>query len=135
MAPHTGPVGLSDDTPGTAAPLVALRDQVVSYIRRSLMASATAPADVICSVEEDWPTVTIRIVMPTPVDEATRRALGVRALDALRSSDRTYGNVDVVVSTATEVSAARAPDHLRPAGPFGVPRGHSGSGAEVTVQT
>ena len=76
-----------------------LRDRVVATIEPSLLASGMSPGDVRCTIEDEWPGLTIRITLPVTVKATAERALAVRALDAVRSADRTFGDIDVIVAT------------------------------------
>jgi hypothetical protein len=68
----------------------ALRLAVLVRVRRTLADASGLE----CTIEHDGPRLRIRLTGP-PVDHGTERAMAVRALDAVRSMDRTFGEVDV----------------------------------------
>jgi hypothetical protein len=50
-----------------------------------------------CRIEETGHRLDVHLDLPTAVTRGMEQALAVRVLDAVRSSGRTFGNVDVHV--------------------------------------
>jgi hypothetical protein len=74
-----------------------LEREIMSRIDRILTAGGITPADVTCAVVADGPALRIVFDVPSAVGRATEQALAVRALDAIRTSRRTFGEVNVEV--------------------------------------
>jgi hypothetical protein len=68
----------------------ALRLAVLVRVRRML----ADPSGLDCIVEHDGPRVRVCLTGP-PISHSTERAIAVRVLEAVRSMDRTFGQVDV----------------------------------------
>lgn len=71
-----------------------LEQAIGQRIAAVLHAAAVDPSSVGCRVERDGPRLHVRLTGPE-VGRRVKHALAVRALDAIRSSGRTYGSVDV----------------------------------------
>lgn len=71
-----------------------LRREVEARIGRLLTAAAVDPATVSCTFEVHWPRLHVLLAGPA-ITRALEQSLAVRVLDAVRASDRTYGQVDV----------------------------------------
>lgn len=72
----------------------ALRSAIADRVRAVLRGAGVDPAAVSSTISYEHPRLTVVLrgpVVTTPVQQA----LGVRVLDAVRGSDRTYGQVDV----------------------------------------
>jgi hypothetical protein len=74
-----------------------LRENVRTKILPLLAAAGVDPALVGCDVEPDAFALNVHLDVPVVVDTALEQALGVRVLDAVRASGRTYGQVHVQV--------------------------------------
>jgi hypothetical protein len=74
-----------------------LEREIMSRIDRILAAAGVAPSDVTCAVTAEGSELRIVFTVPTEVGRATEQALAVRALDAIRTSRRTFGEVNVSV--------------------------------------
>jgi len=71
-----------------------LEEAIGERIAGVLRAVAIDAPSVACRVERDGPRLHVRLTGPE-VGRRVEHALAVRVLDAIRSSGRTYGNVDV----------------------------------------
>lgn len=71
-----------------------LEQAIGERIAAVLHAAAIDASSVVCRVERDGPRLHVRLTGPE-VDWRVKHALAVRVLDAIRSSGRTYGSVDV----------------------------------------
>ncbi len=80
----------------------ALRLAVLARVRRTLADAA----GVDCTIVPDGPRLRVCLTGP-PIDHRVEQALAVRVLDAVRSMDRTFGQVDV------QYTPARAPEMRR----------------------
>ena len=71
-----------------------LRSAIGSRIHDVLQGAGIDPRTVIASIAYDHPRLTVALRGPK-VSTSVQQALGVRVLDAVRGSGRTYGQVDV----------------------------------------
>jgi hypothetical protein len=86
---------------GAARALDELRREIFRRVAPTLSAVGIPVCDARCTVEDVDLRLRVRFDLPAPVDRAVQQALAVRVLDALRSSRRTFGGVDVSVHLAT----------------------------------
>jgi hypothetical protein len=97
-----GRVGEDDDLVAACALAVdrsfdPLRDQVRAKVAPLLQNAGIDPGSVACDVERTGPALSVRLDVPVAVSTAVEQALGVRVLDAIRSSPHTFGQVHVQV--------------------------------------
>jgi hypothetical protein len=65
-----------------------------------LLAASSIPPDVVhCRFHLNGQRLDIELVLPIEVSKRVKHALAVRVLDAVRTTERTYGRVDVQVAT------------------------------------
>lgn len=69
-------------------------------IARVLLATDVDPTAVTCWTEGDSTGLDVHVDVPGRLSHGVEQAVAVRALDALRSSGRTYGHVDVHVHSS-----------------------------------
>jgi hypothetical protein len=74
-----------------------VRDAILSRIGAVLMASGVDMSSVGCEIESRDQIAHVHITLPSACTSSVEQALGVRVLDALRSSGRTFGQVHVHV--------------------------------------
>jgi hypothetical protein len=74
---------------------LSLEDEIATRVGRLLGDGRNRAR---CRVTGDGPHLHVEIAGP-PVDEAVRRAIGVRVLDAVHAMGRTYGEVDVLYAS------------------------------------
>lgn len=72
----------------------SLRREIDARIGPLLTAATVDPATVSCTFEVHWPRLHVLLTGPA-VTPALEQSLAVRVLDAVRASDRTYGQVNV----------------------------------------
>ena len=82
-----------------------LREKVRSKIAPLLVAAGIDPALVGCDVDPTALALRVHLDLPVAVDTGLEQALGVRVLDAVRASGRTYGQVHVQVHHLGRASA------------------------------
>lgn len=76
-----------------------------------LLAASTIPADEVhCRFHANGQGLDIELVLPIEVSKRVKHALAVRVLDAVRTVERTYGRVDVEVSTYLHPARRSASD-------------------------
>jgi hypothetical protein len=85
---------------GAARALDELRREIFRRVAPTLSAVGIPVCDARCTVEDVDLRLRVRFDLPAPVDRAVQQALAVRVLDALGSSRRTFGGVDVSVQLA-----------------------------------
>jgi hypothetical protein len=73
----------------------AMAEQILARVEALLVSAKVATDTVDCRVEHD--DLRTRVVFTGPVPESLRNALSVRALDAVRTAGRTFGQVDVAI--------------------------------------
>jgi hypothetical protein len=73
----------------------AMAEQILARVETLLVSAQVATDTVDCRVEHD--DLRTRVVFTGPVPESLRNALSVRALDAVRTAGRTFGQVDVAI--------------------------------------
>ena len=76
-----------------------LRETILDRAAGVLAGAGIDRDDIVVSFHREGTSLRIDLAGP-PLTTATRQALGVRVLDALRSTNRTFGQVDVSHSTA-----------------------------------
>ena len=74
--------------------------------RRSSAPPASTPTAVDCTIEGGPSSLEVHLDLPEPVGLRLEHALAVRVLDAVRSSGRTYGQIDVSVSPSGDPESA-----------------------------
>lgn len=77
----------------------ALEAGIRSRISGLLAASTIKPDEVRCRFHANGQRLDIELVLPMEVSKRVKHALAVRVLDAVRTAKRTYGQVDVQIST------------------------------------
>ena len=84
-------------------------DAIVDLIAPAVRAAGLDPAGVRCELIEDGPGLDVHLQLGGIVTTSAQHAIGVRVLDAVRSTaTHTYGNVDVYVHpTRREVTTDR----------------------------
>ncbi|MEQ1785770.1 MAG: hypothetical protein ABL966_01860 [Acidimicrobiales bacterium] len=85
-----------------------LRRAIHDRIAALLAAGNVDPGAVTCTISGASSTLEIHLELPHAVGLRLEHALAVRVLDAVRSSGRTYGHIDVSVSPSGEPPAAEA---------------------------
>jgi hypothetical protein len=80
-----------------AAAFDPLREAIRLRTARLLAGAGIDPVAVRCQIEADGPALVIRLDLPTAVSRGVEQALAVRVLDAVRTTPRTYGRIDVEV--------------------------------------
>jgi divalent metal cation (Fe/Co/Zn/Cd) transporter len=80
--------------PGGPEPLAAQIDERIAALLSSV---AIAPTSVRCRIEPAGHGIAVHLDLPIAVTRGMAQALAVRVLDAVRSSGRTFGKVDVHV--------------------------------------
>jgi hypothetical protein len=83
-----------------------LRRAVQDRIAALLGAAGIDPEAVECTIDGGPSSLDVHLQLPEPVGLRMEHALAVRVLDAIRSSGRTYGQVDVSVSPSGEAATA-----------------------------
>jgi hypothetical protein len=84
-----------------------LKVSIIDLIAPAIRAAGMDPVDVGCRLERQGPTLNVHIDLPGQIDLATQQAVGVRVLDAVRSSStETYGHVDVHVHPTLRTEAS-----------------------------
>ena len=78
-----------------------LRTLVRNRIARLAAAAGTSANEVTCRIEPTGNDLQVDLYVPVPLDQRMQHALGVRVLDAVHASGRTFGQVDVNVHDAT----------------------------------
>jgi hypothetical protein len=91
---------------GADQALDELRREILRRVAPTLSAVGIPVCDARCTVEDVDLRLRVRFDLPAPADRALQQALAVRVLDALRSSRRTFGGVDVSVHLATAPGGA-----------------------------
>jgi hypothetical protein len=81
----------------TLAASTPLHDTIRSRIGTLLRTVGVDPADVGCHLEHDDKALVVNLDVPVAVDRSMEHALAVRVLDAMTTSKRTFGQVDVRV--------------------------------------
>lgn len=79
-----------------------LRRAIEARIAALLRAAGMDAADVECTIGGGSMSLQVHLALPHPVGMRVEHALAVRVLDAVRSSGRTYGRIDVSVSPSGE---------------------------------
>ena len=74
-----------------------LHDTIRTRIGTLLRTVGVDPADVGCELVHDDKSLVVNLDLPVAVDRAMEHALAVRVLDAMTTSKRTFGQVDVRV--------------------------------------
>jgi hypothetical protein len=74
-----------------------LRMLIRDRIAKLAATAGTTSIDAACLFRSSGRDLVIDLHLPVPLDKATQQALGVRVLDAVHASGRTYGQVDVNV--------------------------------------
>jgi hypothetical protein len=75
-----------------------LRADVLDRLTVLLEGKGIRPDEITCRFVRDGGSLTVELDVPAPVERRLEQAMAVRVLDAVRSSKRTYGEVDVRVS-------------------------------------
>jgi len=73
---------------------------IEARISKLLRASGIELAAVACTIHPRPAGLVITLALPTPVATGVEHALAVRVLDAVRSTGRTYGHIEVSVSAS-----------------------------------
>jgi hypothetical protein len=81
------------------AALGELRLEILRLVAPVLFAAGIAADRTVCRLEPGDTRLNVRLDLPVTVSPAVRQALGVRVLDAVRGAGRTFGPVQVTVST------------------------------------
>ncbi len=76
-----------------------LEASIRSRISGLLAASTIPPDQVHCRFHANGQGLDIELVLPIEVPKRVKHALAVRVLDAVRTVERTYGQVDVQITT------------------------------------
>lgn len=80
--------------------LDVLRREILRRVAPTLAAARIHPSMAACHVEPHGRRLRVRFELPSTVTDEQVQALAVRVHDAVRTCGRTYGQVDVSVSTA-----------------------------------
>ena len=83
------------------AALAELRREILRLAAPVLLAAGIAADRTVCRLEPEATQLHVRFDLPVTVPPGVRQALAVRVLDAVRGAGRTYGPVQVTVSTGT----------------------------------
>lgn len=86
----------------------ALRRAIQDRIAALLGASGVDATAVECTIGGGSSALDVHLELPEPVGVRLEHALAVRVLDAIRSSGRTYGKIDVSVGPTREPQDAAA---------------------------
>jgi hypothetical protein len=79
-----------------------LRTAILDRCALLLQAHAIPQEAVACSFEPDGGSLRVELAVDAPVDRQLSQAMAVRVLDAVRSTGRTYGHVDVRVGSTLD---------------------------------
>jgi hypothetical protein len=82
---------------GASQALDELRREILRRVAPTLAATGILVCDARCTIEDVNMRLHVHFDLPAPIDRASQQALAVRVLDALGSSRRTFGGVDVSV--------------------------------------
>jgi hypothetical protein len=85
-----------------------LRNAIRGRIAALLAASGVDAEAVTCTLDGSSSALEVHLDLPEPVGLRVEHALAVRVLDAVRSSGRTYGRIDVSVSPTGDRTGAAA---------------------------
>jgi hypothetical protein len=91
----------TDAAPTTDVGLDELRRAIIRLAAPVLAGAGVATDRAACRLEPSTTRLEVRIDLPIAVSPATKQALGVRVLDAVRSAGRTFGSVRVSVHDPT----------------------------------
>ena len=78
-----------------------LRQTIGTRIAALLHASGVDETAVDCTIEGDTTRLMVNLELPTAVGQDMEHALTVRVIDAVHSTGRTYGRINVSVSPAS----------------------------------
>jgi len=84
-----------------AVVLSELRRAIMRLVTPALHAAGIAPERTVCRVEPAATQLAVHFDLPAAASPATKQALAVRVLDAVRGAGRTYGPVRVSVHART----------------------------------
>lgn len=104
-------IARAEDAPSACADVAShtrdpLRQAIQGRIAALLGASGVDPEAVECTISGNASSLDIHLDLPVPVGMRVEHAIAVRVLDAVRSSGRTYGRIDVSVSPSSDPTAA-----------------------------
>jgi hypothetical protein len=87
--------------PATDAALDQLRREIIRRVAPVLSGAGIATNRAVCRLEPATTQLDVRFYLPVAVSPATKQALAVRVLDAVRGAGRTFGPVHVSVHDQT----------------------------------